>query len=74
MYGGATLVGLSRLYTNDHWASDIVAAAAIGVFTGRKLVQWRHSRSRHGVDHWLLPEAAVPTATGELLVVWSVRE
>jgi len=38
MYGGATMVGLSRMYHNKHWASDVVLGAAIGTFSGRK---WR---------------------------------
>ncbi len=28
-YGGASLVGLSRIYNNQHWASDVMAGAAI---------------------------------------------
>ncbi|MFL5509125.1 MAG: phosphatase PAP2 family protein, partial [Gemmatimonadaceae bacterium] len=29
-YGGASLVGISRIYNNMHWASDVMAGAAIG--------------------------------------------
>ena len=42
MYGGAAMVGLSRMYHNQHWASDIVLGAAVGTFSGLKLVQYMH--------------------------------
>jgi hypothetical protein len=42
MYGGATMVGLSRMYHNQHWASDIALGAAIGTFSGLKVVRFMH--------------------------------
>jgi membrane-associated phospholipid phosphatase len=53
-YSGATLVGLARMYHDMHWASDVVMGAAIGVFTGRRVVQWQHSNPGNRVDRWLL--------------------
>lgn len=38
-YTGATMVALSRLYNNKHWASDVFLSTAIGLFSGTKLVQ-----------------------------------
>lgn len=46
MYGGATMVGLSRMYHNQHWASDIVLGAAVGTFSGLKLVRFMHREDR----------------------------
>ena len=46
MYGGATMVGLSRMYHNQHWASDIVLGAAVGTFSGLKLVRFMHRDGR----------------------------
>jgi len=34
-YGAATFVGISRVYHDKHWASDIVLGSAIGYFVGR---------------------------------------
>jgi len=43
-YGLATLTGLSRIYDNKHWASDVFFGAAIGYFTGKAVVRY-HSGS-----------------------------
>ncbi|MHA6247561.1 phosphatase PAP2 family protein [Pontibacter sp. CAU 1760] len=34
-YGVATLVGLSRINDNAHWATDVMAGAAVGYFTAK---------------------------------------
>ncbi len=37
-YGIATLVALSRMNDNDHWASDVFFGSAIGFFTAKAIV------------------------------------
>ena len=66
MYGGATLVGLSRMYDNKHWATDVVAGAAIGTFSGLKIARYHRVRPGNRVDRWLISGSAV---TGEGLRV-----
>jgi membrane-associated phospholipid phosphatase len=44
-YGLATLVGLSRIYDNKHWASDVFFGAAIGYFVGKAVVSYHTLRS-----------------------------
>jgi membrane-associated phospholipid phosphatase len=39
-YGFAGLVGAARLVSDDHWASDVLAGAAIGEIMGRLSVRW----------------------------------
>ncbi|MFT2010551.1 phosphatase PAP2 family protein [Pontibacter sp. 13R65] len=34
-YGVATLVGLSRVYDNAHWATDVLAGAAVGYLSAK---------------------------------------
>ena len=34
-YAGATLVGLSRIHDNKHWATDVMAGAAVGFLTAK---------------------------------------
>jgi membrane-associated phospholipid phosphatase len=54
MYGGATLVGLSRMYHNKHWASDVVLGAAIGTFSGLKVVRYSHAHPHNKIDRIIL--------------------
>jgi membrane-associated phospholipid phosphatase len=53
-YGGATLVGLSRIYNNQHWASDAMAGAAIGTLVGLKVVKYTHSHPGNRLDRELI--------------------
>jgi len=41
-YTAATLIGLSRITENKHWATDVVAGAALGYLTGRQVVNNYH--------------------------------
>jgi membrane-associated phospholipid phosphatase len=37
-YGLATLTGLSRIYSNAHWSSDVFFGAALGYFTSKAVL------------------------------------
>lgn len=50
LYGGAAMVGASRVYHDRHWASDVILGAGIGTFSGLKVVRFNH-RTRPG--NWL---------------------
>jgi membrane-associated phospholipid phosphatase len=67
MYGGATLVGLSRMYHDKHWASDVVLGAAIGTFTGIKVIRYTHEHPNNRPDRAILKDRAagmrIPVAT-----------
>jgi membrane-associated phospholipid phosphatase len=41
-YSAATLIGLSRITENKHWATDVLAGAALGYLTGRQVVNNYH--------------------------------
>ncbi|HEX4468069.1 MAG TPA: phosphatase PAP2 family protein [Gemmatimonadaceae bacterium] len=70
MYGGATLVGLSRMYHNKHWASDVVLGAAIGTFSGQKIVQYSHAHPTR-LDKIMLHVSALPDGNGGWALAWS---
>jgi membrane-associated phospholipid phosphatase len=48
-YGLATLTGLSRVYSDKHWASDAFAGAAIGYFTGKAIVKYHTAEGKSAV-------------------------
>jgi membrane-associated phospholipid phosphatase len=64
MYGGATLVGVSRMYNNQHWASDIISGAAVGTIVGLKVVKYQHSHPGNRIDRALLSVSITPSADG----------
>ena len=65
MYGGATLVGVSRMFNNKHWASDVTTGALIGTFAGLKVVRYHHSHPDNRIDRWLLgADIAIPAEGG----------
>lgn len=53
-YGGASLVGLSRIFNNQHWASDVMAGATIGTLVGLKVVRYTHSHPGNHIDRELI--------------------
>ena len=65
MYGGASMVGVARLYTNAHWASDVVMGAGIGTLTALKVVRYNHlTNPDNRANRWLL--TAIPSVSPSL--------
>jgi membrane-associated phospholipid phosphatase len=64
MFGGASLVGVSRMYHDKHWASDVVLGAAVGTFSGLKVVRYAHSHPKNFLDRAILRSRAFPLPDG----------
>jgi membrane-associated phospholipid phosphatase len=64
LYGGAALTGISRMYNNRHWASDVLVGAGIGTFAGLKVVRYQHSHPGNRIDRWMLAGSIVPAPDG----------
>jgi membrane-associated phospholipid phosphatase len=64
MYGGAALVGVSRMYNNRHWASDVIIGAGIGTFAGLKVVRFNGTHTGNRVDRFFLTGSLVPEPGG----------
>lgn len=70
-YSGAATIGLTRMYNNEHWGSDVLMGAAIGTFSGLKVVQYNHLHRNTRLDRWLLSTTVSPTISGGMAVSWS---
>lgn len=42
LYGLAALTGVSRVFDDKHWTSDVVVGAAIGYVSGRAITRWHN--------------------------------
>lgn len=72
------------MYEHQHWASDVLAGAAIGTFAGWKVTQYTHDHSGNELDGIFLgmtirPGAgvsmiALPRAWSPLATTGSPRE
>ena len=70
MYGGATMVAVSRMYHNRHWASDVAVGALIGTFSGKKVVLASHSSPHNVIDRVMLRGFITPTEFGTVNIGW----
>jgi membrane-associated phospholipid phosphatase len=72
LYGSAGLVGLSRMYDNQHWASDVVFGAGLGTLAGITVVQYTHNHTHNRIDRWLLSGTITPASGGGHQLVLSI--
>jgi len=68
-YGSATMVGAARIYSNNHWTTDVVAGAMVGTFSGLVVTRWHRAHPNNKLDRWLLPKSVAPTRGG-IAVSW----
>jgi membrane-associated phospholipid phosphatase len=54
LYTAATLPPLARMYLDEHWTSDIVMGAFLGVFAGQKVVGYSHEHPNNRIDNTFL--------------------
>lgn len=72
LYTAAVIPGVTRLYLNQHWASDVFSGAVVGAVLGTKVVKYAHTHKRNRLDHWMLGATIVPSANG-LMVGETIR-
>jgi hypothetical protein len=49
------------MYHDKHWASDVALGAAIGTFSGLKVVRYAHAHPQNRLDRIMLGARATPT-------------
>jgi len=55
LYGAACLTGLSRMYTDEHWFSDVVFGGLFASAIGRSLVLWHEGRQADQQSFRIIP-------------------
>jgi membrane-associated phospholipid phosphatase len=73
-YTVAMVPGLTRMYLNQHWASDVVAGGFVGALVGNRVVHYAHTHKRNKLDRFLLGDPVVtPDEHGSVKVGESIR-
>jgi hypothetical protein len=78
-YGLASLVGLSRVYKDRHWVSDVAVGALLGEYSGLMVERYNRGHPHNALERWLVPAAIVPdNETGRagnrgVMVEWSFK-
>jgi len=67
-YTVAMVPGLTRMYLNQHWASDIVSGAFVGGLIGNRVVHYAHTHNRSKLDRALLGAIIVPDGDGGVAI------
>ena len=70
-YSAATLVGLSRMYKNKHWASDVVGSAGLGIYSAVLFDRYNAAHPDNIFERTFLPKSIAPRRGGVTLL-WSI--
>ena len=62
------LPGLARIQLDQHWASDILAGAFMGVFAAYKVTKYSHDHPTNRFDRVLLKASVTQAENGQILV------
>lgn len=63
LYGGATAVGLARMYDSKHWASDVALGATIGTLSGIQVMRYNDAHPNNTLARWLTHTSITPNGT-----------
>ena len=73
VYAAAALPGLSRMYLDQHWASDVLAGDVIGAVVGSRLVHYAHTAPPGAGPRWLINATVLPATEGGVAFGLSVQ-
>jgi len=66
LFVAGMLPGLARIRLDQHWTSDVVAGAVMGVWAGHKVVTYSHDHPNNRFDRTLLGVSVVPDGRGRV--------
>ena len=69
LYAAALVPGFTRLYLDQHWASDVFAGTLLGAWVGRRMTRYAHGRQLK-LDRFMLG-AVLPSEQGTT-IGWSL--
>ena len=72
-YSVAMLPGLTRMYLDQHWASDVVAGAFVGALLGDRVVRYAHAHKPSRIDRALLGTTIAPDGHRGLVLAVSIE-
>ena len=73
LYALAMIPGTTRMYLNQHWASDVISGAFIGQLIGARVVRYAHTHKPTKLDRALLATNVVPDGNGGMMVTVDVQ-
>lgn len=74
LFTSASLVGVARIYEDKHWASDVIAGAAVGTLVSRVIVRYQRAHPRNAIDRLLLPAGVSQMNGGRVTsFTWNYR-
>jgi membrane-associated phospholipid phosphatase len=71
LFAAGMLPGLARIRLDQHWSSDVVAGAFMGVLAGYKVVSYSHAHPDNWFDRLFLSASIMPEPNGRMLVMLS---
>lgn len=69
LYAAALIPGATRMYLDQHWASDVAAGAFLGTLLGSRVVSYAYSHRPSKLDRALLAMSVLPDGHGGVMIV-----